>query len=88
MSGFTQIVYEVADGIATITLNRPEKLNAFTRTMMAELIEAFDLSDADDAVRCVIVTGHGDLVDDLGEGGGHPIAAPSGSRRRGGRPRR
>ena len=59
-AAFTQIVYDVADGIATITLNRTEKLNAFTRTMMAELIEAFDLSDADDAVRCVIVTGHGE----------------------------
>ena len=74
-AAFTQIVYDVADGIATITLNRPEKLNAFTRTMMAELIEAFDLSDADDAVRCVIVTGHGERAFCAGadltpEGGG------------------
>ena len=74
-AAFTQIVYEVAEGIATITLNRPEKLNAFTRTMMAELIEAFDLSDADDAVRCVIVTGHGERAFCAGadltpEGGG------------------
>ena len=74
-AAFTQIVYEVAEGIATITLNRPEKLNAFTRTMMAELIAAFDLSDADDAVRCVIVTGHGERAFCAGadltpEGGG------------------
>lgn len=56
---FTQITYAVADGIATITLNRPDKLNAFTGTMMAELIAAFDLSDGDDTVRAVIVTGEG-----------------------------
>ena len=60
MTEFTQILYDVADGIATITLHRPAKMNAFTRTMMDELIAAFDLSDADDAVRAVIVTGHGD----------------------------
>ena len=56
---FTEIKYEVADKIATITLNRPEKLNAFTGVMMAELIEAFDKADADDSVRVVIVTGAG-----------------------------
>ncbi len=56
---FTQIEYEVEHGVATITLNRPEKLNAFTATMMHELIEAFDLVDADDAVRAVVVTGAG-----------------------------
>ena len=56
---FTQILYDVADGIATITLNRPEKLNAFTGTMCDELIAAFDAADADDAVRAVIVTGAG-----------------------------
>ena len=39
---YTQIVYEVADHIATITLNRPEQLNAFTNTMMREVIDAFD----------------------------------------------
>lgn len=56
---YEQIDYSVADGIATITLNRPEKLNAFTGVMMAEMIDAFDRIDADDAVRCVIVTGAG-----------------------------
>jgi enoyl-CoA hydratase/carnithine racemase len=56
---FEQIRYEVADGVLTITLNRPERLNAFTETMMNELIAAFDASDADDEVRAVIVTGEG-----------------------------
>jgi enoyl-CoA hydratase/carnithine racemase len=56
---FTQIRYEVADGVLTVTLNRPDRLNAFTRTMMAELIAAFDAADADDDVRAVIVTGAG-----------------------------
>ncbi|HEY9156843.1 crotonase/enoyl-CoA hydratase family protein [Candidatus Binatus sp.] len=56
---YEQIVYEVADNIATITLNRPEKLNAFTDIMMSELIDAFDKADADDNVRAIIVTGAG-----------------------------
>jgi enoyl-CoA hydratase/carnithine racemase len=59
LMAFTEIKYEVADKIATITLNRPDKLNAFTGVMMAEMIEAFDKSDADDSVRVVIVTGAG-----------------------------
>lgn len=56
---YSQIRYDVADAIATITLSRPEKLNAFTTVMMRELCAAFDASDADDAVRAVIVTGEG-----------------------------
>ncbi|NIE62463.1 crotonase/enoyl-CoA hydratase family protein [Burkholderia sp. Ax-1719] len=56
---FETLLYAVEDGVATITLHRPEKLNAFTATMMQELIAAFDATDADDAVRCVIVTGAG-----------------------------
>jgi enoyl-CoA hydratase/carnithine racemase len=56
---FAEILLDVADGVATITLHRPEKLNAFTVTMMKELIAAFDATDADDAVRAVIVTGAG-----------------------------
>jgi enoyl-CoA hydratase/carnithine racemase len=56
---FKEIRYEVADGVLTITLNRPDRLNAFTETMMNELIAAFDASDADDDVRAVIVTGEG-----------------------------
>ena len=56
---YTQIIYEVDDNVATVTLNRPDKLNAFTGTMMYELIDAFDQVDADDDVRAVIVTGAG-----------------------------
>jgi enoyl-CoA hydratase/carnithine racemase len=56
---FEQILYEVDDHVATITLHRPEKLNAFTGTMMREMISAFDRADADDEVRAVIVTGSG-----------------------------
>jgi enoyl-CoA hydratase/carnithine racemase len=55
----SEILYDVSDHIATITLNRPDKLNAFTGTMMHELIEAFDEVDADDDVRAVIMTGSG-----------------------------
>jgi enoyl-CoA hydratase/carnithine racemase len=56
---YTEITYEVADNIATLTLHRPEKMNAFTGVMMAEMIDAFDKADADDNVRVVIVTGAG-----------------------------
>ena len=56
---YTQIIYEVSEHIATITLNRPEQLNAFTGLMLRELIDAFDQVDADDDVRVVIVTGAG-----------------------------
>jgi enoyl-CoA hydratase/carnithine racemase len=79
MTNYTQILYEVADSIATITLHRPEKMNAFTGTMMAEMIDAFDRIDADDNVRAVIVTGHGDRAFCAGadltpEGGGQVFA--------------
>jgi enoyl-CoA hydratase/carnithine racemase len=56
---FETLLYEVEDQICTITLNRPERLNAFTTQMMADLIAAFDAIDADDGVRAVIVTGAG-----------------------------
>jgi enoyl-CoA hydratase/carnithine racemase len=56
---FTEIAYETDGPVATITLDRPEKLNAFTRVMMSEMVEAFDQADADDAVRAVVVTGRG-----------------------------
>jgi enoyl-CoA hydratase/carnithine racemase len=70
---FETILYDVADGIATITLNRPDKLNAFTGQMMADMIKAFDTTDADDDVRVVIVTGAGRgfcAGADLSAGGG------------------
>lgn len=56
---FETLLYAVEDGIATLTLNRPEKMNAFTPRMRDDLIAAFDATDADDAVRAVIVTGAG-----------------------------
>ncbi len=56
---YEQIAYEVEDRIATITMDRPEKLNAFTDRMREEMCDAFDRTDADDAVRAVIVTGRG-----------------------------
>ena len=56
---FETLGYEVEDGVATITLNRPEKLNAFNTQMMKDLIAVFDVTDADDAVKAVIVTGAG-----------------------------
>jgi enoyl-CoA hydratase/carnithine racemase len=76
---FTQIRYQVSDGIATLTLYRPEKMNAFTGTMMQEMCAAFDLADADDAVRAVVVTGEGDRAFCAGadltpDGGGQVFA--------------
>jgi enoyl-CoA hydratase/carnithine racemase len=56
---FTEIGYEVRGSTAIITLDRPDHLNAFTYTMLGELLEAFDRTDADDAVRAVVVTGRG-----------------------------
>jgi enoyl-CoA hydratase/carnithine racemase len=53
------IRYEVAERVLTITLNRPDRLNAFTPTMQAELLDAFERADADDDVRAVVVTGAG-----------------------------
>ncbi len=58
-ANYQQIKYEVQDNILTITLNRPDKMNAFTNLMMDELIAAFDAADADDDVRAIIVTGAG-----------------------------
>ncbi len=69
---YTEIRVDVADGVQTITLNRPERLNAFTGTMCVELIEAYKQADADDDVRAVVVTGEGRgfcAGADLGGGG-------------------
>ncbi|MEV0383768.1 enoyl-CoA hydratase-related protein [Nonomuraea sp. NPDC050643] len=70
---FSEIEYEVTDRVATVTLKRPDRLNAFTFTMRGELIDAFDLADADDGVRAVVVTGAGRAFcagADLSGGGG------------------
>ncbi len=50
---YEQIKYEKKDGILTITLNRPDKLNAFTGKMLSELLDAMDRADRDDDVRAV-----------------------------------
>lgn len=90
---YQEIIYEVSEQIATITLNRPEKLNAFTNRMLKEIISAFDESDADDNVRAVIVTGAGRAFcagADLSSGGetfakgGSDVKATSGVMRDGG----
>ena len=56
---YQEIKYETSDSILTITLNRPKKLNAFTRLMLQELLDALDKADADDAVKAIIFTGEG-----------------------------
>jgi enoyl-CoA hydratase/carnithine racemase len=69
---FTEIRYELAGNVLTITLDRPDRLNAFTATMQDELLAAFDQADADDEVRAIIVTGEGRAFcagADLGSGG-------------------
>lgn len=72
MTGFATIQTEISEGIFTLTLNRPDRMNAFTGEMMKEMIAAFDIADADDSVRAVIVTGAGERAfcagADLGAG--------------------
>ena len=90
---YQEILFDVTDNIATITLHRPDKLNAFTNTMMREVISAFDATDADDVVKAVIVTGSGrgfcagaDLSGggDTFSGGGSDVATKQGVPRDGG----
>ena len=81
MSGYSQIRYDVQGPVALVTLHRPEKMNAFTRTMMAELIDAMDEADGDDRVRAVVFTGAGDRAFCAGadltpEDGGHVFSDP------------
>jgi enoyl-CoA hydratase/carnithine racemase len=81
---FSEVRYEVADGVATITLDRPERRNAFTATMADELARAAGLADADDDVRVVLVTGAGrDFCVGADLGGGRDTFA---ARRTEGRP--
>ena len=94
VTDYQQIDYAVEDQIATITLDRPEQLNAFTARMMHEMISAFDEADADDDVRAVIVTGRGrgfcagaDLSgggESFAHGGGGDAAGPQSVVRDGG----
>jgi enoyl-CoA hydratase/carnithine racemase len=72
VSEHSEILVDVADGVATITLHRPDRLNAFTTTMARELLAAFDATDADEDVRVVVLTGAGRgfcAGADLGRGG-------------------
>ena len=72
MTNFNTILTEISEGILTITLNRPDRMNAFTGEMMKEMVAAFDIADNDDSVRAVIVTGSGERAfcagADLGAG--------------------
>src|SRR5436190_161706 len=77
--GYEQILYDVADAVATITLNRPEKLNAWTMRLGAEVRHAMVRADRDPAVRAIVVTGAGkgycagadmDMLQGLGRGSG------------------
>lgn len=56
---FETCYLDIADGVAVLTLNRPDRMNAFTGQMMLDMIASFDKTDADDDVRAVIVTGAG-----------------------------
>src|ERR1051325_6966959 len=76
---YEQNLYEVADGVAPITLNRPEKLNAWTMRLGAEVRHAMLHADRDPAVRAIVVTGAGkgycagadmDMLQGLGRGSG------------------
>jgi enoyl-CoA hydratase/carnithine racemase len=76
---FETLLYDQADSMATITLNRPERLNAVNATMIRELVAGLDQADGDDAVRAVIVTGAGRAFcagADLGGGGGTFAGGP------------
>ncbi|MEO8267823.1 MAG: crotonase/enoyl-CoA hydratase family protein [Ilumatobacteraceae bacterium] len=90
---YSDILYDVDGHIATITLDRPAQLNAFTNAMVREMIDAFNRADADDDVRAVIVTGSGRgfcAGADLSAGaetfakGGSDVTTPAGLVRDGG----
>jgi enoyl-CoA hydratase/carnithine racemase len=81
---FETLLYDLADGVATVTLNRPERLNAVNTMVIRELVDAFDQADGDDAVRAVIVTGAGRAFcagADLGGGGATFAGRPGGAER-------
>ena len=71
---YQQILFDVSDGVALITLNRPEAMNTWTALMAEELSAAMHRCNDDDAIRCVVLTGAGDRAfcagADLGRGGG------------------
>ena len=59
MPQYETIKLEIAEGVAIMTLNRPDRMNAFTDQMVRDMIAGFDETDANDDVRAVIVTGEG-----------------------------
>lgn len=78
--GFEAVKYRVKDGVACITLNRPDRLNSFTAAMHDELAAALDAAEADDAVRAILLTGAGrgfcagqDLADRAVSPGGEAV---------------
>jgi enoyl-CoA hydratase/carnithine racemase len=78
--GESQLIYDVRDRVATITLNRPERLNAYTPTMRDELVAVFERVDRDDGVRVAVVTGAGRAFcagADLSGDGGATFSHPS-----------
>jgi len=86
--GHEHIVYEVRDRVATVTLNRPDKLNAWTATMGREVREAMEDAGRDEAVRVVVLTGAGrgfcagadmSLLSDLAGGDPPPAGAAAGT---------
>jgi enoyl-CoA hydratase/carnithine racemase len=60
MADYETLLYSLSDGIATVTLNRPERMNCATLGMMKDLLKVIDRTDADDEVKAVVVTGAGD----------------------------
>lgn len=54
------VLYEVKDGVAAVTVNRPDKLNALNRATLEDLGKAFDAASADEAVKCIVLTGAGE----------------------------
>jgi len=81
---FETLLYDVADGVATLTLNRPDRLNAVNTTSIRDLVAALGAADDDDGVRAVIVTGAGRAFcagADLGGGGGTFAGGPGRSER-------
>ena len=85
MTSYEQILYDVAESVATVTLNRPDKLNAWTGQMEKEVQAAMAQAEADDAVRVIILTGAGRGfcagadMQDLGKVAGTSIACGTGA---------
>jgi len=59
MTDFTMFDFKVTDGVAVATFNRPDKMNTFTPVVMREMIQLFDVTDTDDSIRAVVITGSG-----------------------------